>query len=152
MSFYKNSINKTYRSYYTIDSDTGWYYIETGKNFDDLVPEEFRSPNKLMDKNKHLLVDGEEMTPLSDPLCRGFAVTNYGRIFNLKHSNILKSHYIQKINSLKFYLRNHTNSLSDLMAGTDYEHDIDVIMHKHKAMGWEVYNMDRYLEIYEQSK
>ena len=152
MSFYKNSINKRYRSYYTIDSETAWYYIETGKNFDDLVPEEFRSPTKLMDKNKHLLVDGEEMTPLSHPLCRGFAVTNYGRIFNLRHSNILKSHYIQKINSLKFYLRNHTRSLVDLMAGTDYEHDIDAIMHKHKAMGWKVYNMDRYLDIYEQSK
>ena len=147
MSFYSKTINKTYRSYYTIDSEAAWYYIETGKDFDDLIPEEFQPPKKLMDKNKHLLVDGEEMTPLSHSLCRGFAVTNYGRVFNLKHSNILKSHYIQKCDSIKFYIRNNTYVLSDLMAETDYKHDIDAIMKKHNDNGWKVYNMDRYLSL-----
>lgn len=143
----KKFLGKTYRSYYTVDSETAWYYIETGKDFDNLIPEDFKPSKKLINANKHLLVDGEEMTPLSHSLCRGFAVTNYGRVFNLRHSNILNCHWIQKCNSVKYYIRNLTHVLSDLMADAGYEHDIDTIMHKHNDMGWTVYNMDRYLSL-----
>jgi len=127
-----------------LDGETVWEYLETGKNVDELYPDEFRKEiqtKKLLDVAKKLLMEGEQiyLFPLDGP-ARDYSVTSYGRCFNLNTKRQMTPNYRSTIGDICFYIREKKYYIKEIFKKQGWNYDIKDIFAIYRGTNIRIYN------------
>jgi hypothetical protein len=135
-----------------LDGETVWEYLETGKNIDELYPDEFREEiqtKKLLDVAKKFLMEGEQiyLFPLDGP-ARDYSVTSFGRGFNLRTEKQISSHYKSSSDDIFFYIREKKYYARDIFKKQNWNYDVKEIFSYYKKNRASIYNSSSNKQIF----
>ena len=133
-----------------------WRHIELKKSLDSLIPYKVRKAeeriNESLDKE---LVEGETYTEVKcKHISKVVAVTNYGRLYNLKTRRFFKNNWLRKEHTLKYYISD--KDCFKLSENAPHV-DINLTICKHKEHNWPIWLLNDsthniITEVYEQIK
>lgn len=126
-----------------LDGDTVWEYLETGKDIDKLYPDEFREEiqiSKLEKEISNYKLENEEwyLFPV-DGRYRDYAVTSFGRAFNLNMKRQLRANWQIADEQIYFFIRESKCFLKPVFDKMGWTYDNKTIFDFYKSQGQNIY-------------
>lgn len=130
-----------------LDSEKVWEYLETGKNVDDLYPEEYKTEIKQQEyikKVQDILLPNEKIHcyGVDNPKFSGYGITSFGRILNVKHSkqvcpsySVWKPHFKWNIREISVFSDVEFNKLG-------WKHDIVDLVTYYEENKWGMHDIN----------